>query len=108
VYKNVLKKKIIFINSFFLKNYINYVYLKHVWSMFNKINLRNIRQRYFFKYKSILMGFKISLKGRFSRKQRASSILLQQGKIPLNTLDIDIDYSFYTIPLKNSAISIKI
>jgi ribosomal protein S3 len=54
------------------------------------------------------MGFKIVLKGRFSRKQRVSSILLQQGKIPLNTLNIDIDYSFYTIPLKNSATSIKI
>jgi len=30
------------------------------------------------------------------------------GKVPLNTLSVKLDYSFFTIPLKNSAISIKI
>ena len=31
-----------------------------------------------------------------------------QGKVPLNTLSVKLDYFFFTIPLKNSAISIKI
>ena len=31
-----------------------------------------------------------------------------RGKMPLNTLSVKLDYYFFTIPLKNSAISIKI
>jgi len=46
--------------------------------------------------------------GRFSRKQKASSIWFSYGKVPLNKVNINIDYSFFTIPLKNSAVSIKI
>jgi hypothetical protein len=55
-----------------------------------------------------LFGFRLKLAGRFSRKQKASSILYSVGNIPLVTLKANIDYSFYTIPLKNSAISVKI
>lgn len=54
------------------------------------------------------MGFKLVFKGRFSRKLRASKITLIIGKIPLNTLDSKIDYTFLTIPLLNSALSIKL
>lgn len=54
------------------------------------------------------MGFKMSFKGRFSRKQRASSIWFHQGFVPLNTIKAIIDYAFFTIPLKNSAISVKL
>lgn len=50
----------------------------------------------------------MAFKGRFSRKQRASNIWYMHGKMPLNTLSIKLDYYFFTIPLKNSAISIKI
>jgi ribosomal protein S3 len=31
-----------------------------------------------------------------------------RGKVPLNTLSVKLDYFFFTIPIKNSAISIKI
>jgi len=31
-----------------------------------------------------------------------------RGKMPFNTLSAKLDYFFFTIPLKNSAISIKI
>jgi ribosomal protein S3 len=54
------------------------------------------------------MGYKMSFKGRFARKQRASCIWFHRGKVPLNTLNIDIDYNFITIPLKNSIVSIKL
>jgi ribosomal protein S3 len=50
----------------------------------------------------------MSFKGRFTRKQRASSVWFHQGLVPLNTFKGYIDYSFFTIPLKNSAISIKL
>lgn len=55
-----------------------------------------------------LMGFKFHYKGRFSRKQIATSSWFRFGKVPLNTISAIIDYAFYTVPLKNSAVSIKI
>lgn len=55
-----------------------------------------------------LKGFKIQLKGRFSRKQIASNLTFVEGSVPLNTLSSNIDYAFATIPLKNSAISVKV
>jgi len=79
-----------------------------LWWKFKHFNLRNIRQSYIVKFKSILMGFKFAFRGRFSRKQRASFIWIHEGKVPLNTLNLFIDYSFLTITLKNSIVSIKI
>jgi len=67
------------------------------------IKLKNIG-----KPTSYILGYKMSFKGRFTRKQRASSIWFHQGFVPLNTIKGSIDYSFFTIPLKNSAISIKL
>lgn len=107
-YKRKLPVKLINFSLYFYKNILNYEYLKKLWWKFNNFNLRNIRQTYIVKYKSILMGFKFAFRGRFSRKQRASFIWIHEGKVPLNTLNLFIDYSFLTISLKNSAVSIKI
>jgi len=56
----------------------------------------------------MLYGYKMCFSGRFARKQRASYIWYQKGKIPLNTIKIIIDYAAVTIPLKNSEVSIKL
>jgi len=55
-----------------------------------------------------LLGFKIHFKGRFSRKQRATSLWFNEGLLPLTTLSANIDYSFNSITLQNSLISIKV
>ena len=55
-----------------------------------------------------LFGFKFHFKGRFSRKQRAGSLWFQEGKMPLNTLNTNIDFSFYTFPLINSAMTVRV
>ena len=55
-----------------------------------------------------LLGFKIQLKGRFSRKQIAAKSIKDYGKMPLNTLNAHIDYAFRTVAIKNSAIGIKV
>jgi ribosomal protein S3 len=55
-----------------------------------------------------LSGFKIQFVGRFSRKQRASSIFVQHGCMPLNTLCANINFGSDTIALRNSAITVKI
>ena len=53
-------------------------------------------------------GFKVHCCGRFSRRQRASSYWFSKGKVPLNTISSNIDYGFFTIPIRNSAISVKV
>lgn len=55
-----------------------------------------------------LLGFKIQLKGRFSRKQIAAKSIKDYGKMPLNTLNAHIDYAFRTVAIKNSAIGVKV
>lgn len=55
-----------------------------------------------------LKGYKMHLKGRFTRKQRAASYWFSKGKVPLNSIDSFVDFAFFTIPLKNSAITVKI
>lgn len=107
-YKRKLPLKLVNFSLYFYKNILNYEYLRKLWWKFQNFNLRNIRQKYIIKYKSILMGFKFAFRGRFSRKQRASFIWIHEGKVPLNTLNLFIDYSFLTISLKNSAVGIKI
>ena len=108
--KYSLKLKNFYISAFFLNNLLNFNYFKYIWLQTKKINLRDLRSNSNnkLKYRSILVGFKLAFKGRFSRKQRASDIWYMRGKVPLNTLSVKLDYYFFTIPLKNSAISIKI
>lgn len=55
-----------------------------------------------------LLGFKFHLKGRFTRKQIAASHIFRKGALPLSTVTASIDYAFNTVPLKNSAVGIKI
>ena len=55
-----------------------------------------------------LQGFRIRLHGRFTRKQIAASYHFQEGAMPLSSMNSFIDYGFATIPLRNSAIGIKV
>jgi Ribosomal protein S3, C-terminal domain len=92
-FNNVLKYK------FWMKNYISkgLLYVDYYNKKDNKA-----------KFISELLGFKLKFSGRFSRKQRASSIVYRVGRVPLNKLSAEIDYGFYSIPLKNSEISVKV
>lgn len=71
---------------------------------FNRFKLKLDKSKSFRK----LLGFKFHCSGRFSRKQRASSIWFRESKIPLNTINANIEYGFFTVPIRNSAVSIKI
>jgi hypothetical protein len=71
--------------------------------------LNNLKMRIFKDLKTFgLIGFKFHLRGRFSRKQKASSIWFGRGLIPLNTLSATLDYNFSSMAIKNSLISIKV
>jgi ribosomal protein S3 len=58
--------------------------------------------------RGFLFGLKFHFRGRFTRKQRAHSFVVERGNMPLTTLSANIDYGFVTMPLANSIVSIKI
>jgi hypothetical protein len=104
---NIIRYSCINFNRYLKFNY--WLYQINLNSNYNIWKLNNLKSRIkSFTKTNNLMGYKMSLSGRFKRKQRASSYWISKGKIPLNTLSAFIDYADYTIPLRNSAITIKV
>jgi len=58
--------------------------------------------------KSFLYGFKFHFVGRFTRKQQSASMWFRQGFLPVSTMDAEVDYGIFTIPLRFSACTVKI
>lgn len=80
-------------------------------SYYNLFNINRKELRLIKSSKKIsqgLLGFKFHLKGRFTRKQIAASYVFRKGRLPLSTINSQIDYSFHSIPLKNSVVGIKV
>lgn len=112
-YNNIKKFKIININYLLIftniiKYYVDFNFFILLWDIASKFNRRNSRHNLNEYKKSGLIAFKMAFKGRFSRKQRASSIWYSNGRASLNRLDLEVDYAFVKVPLKNSIVSIKI
>lgn len=79
-----------------------------LWHSINAFNYLKARQEVENAPTNLFRGFKIHCLGRFSRRQRAKSFWLHLGMVPLNKYKANIDYSHYTMPIKNSLISIKV
>jgi len=97
--------------SLMLNRYLQYNYFLYnyssTWLKYSPIN--NLKSRIKEGNRSAqFKGFKVHCLGRFSRRQRASSYWFSKGKVPLNSLDTNIDYGYFTIPLRNSAICVKV
>jgi len=58
--------------------------------------------------KSFLYGFKFHFVGRFTRKQQSASMWFRQGFLPSSSMDSEVDYGMFTIPLKFSACTVKV
>ncbi len=86
----------------------NYWQYHYNW-LINDFKMNHLKSRIKIHTKlNSLKGYKMHLTGRFTRKQRAGSYWFSKGKIPLNTINTFIDYSYFTIPLPNSAVTIKV
>lgn len=72
-----------------------------------KVNKRNERLRPKTNL-TLLTGFRIVCVGRLTRRNRSTRRIADSRYMPLNTLSAVIDYGFYTIPLKNSTVCIKV
>lgn len=86
--------------------HINYKHILSVNETFNYLKVRAVVDNPY--GISNYLGFKIHCLGRFSRRQRASSYWFAMGSVPLNKFRANIDYGNYIVPIKNSAISIKV
>lgn len=71
---NILNTKLLLVSANFMRFYINYNYIKTLWSDYNIFNKRNYRRKLISKYKYPIIGYKMAFHGRFSRKQKSSSI----------------------------------
>ena len=105
------------ISSIYLRSlYLNYNrYLKfNYWQyhynwLTNDFNMNHLKSRITTHTRvNNLRGYKMHLTGRFTRKQRAASYWFSKGKVPLNTITEFVDYAFFTLPLSNSAITVKV
>lgn len=90
---------------FFKYYYINFCYK----SGYNDLNVNFLRSRTIKKTKgSNLIGYKMYLMGRFTRKQRAGHLWFSRGKVPLTSIMSFVDYAFHSLALKNSTITVKV
>ena len=104
------------VNFFFINNYnytaqvlVNYICIK----LKQKFTLNQVIRpliKYLTKLikKRYLFGFRIMLNGRFTRKQRATKMVLKGGSVPLATLDNNVDYYEDFVSLKDGVGGIKI
>lgn len=106
------KISLIYLRSLYINynRYLKFNYWQYHYNwLINDFKMNHLKSRIKIHTKlNSLKGYKMHLTGRFTRKQRAASYWFSKGKIPLNTINTFIDYSFFTLPLPNSAITIKV
>jgi hypothetical protein len=111
LYKNM---KYFQYTQYFFNKYMQYsfwIYNNSFYNLgwkYNNLKKRSINLKRCLNSTRGLLGFKIKCSGRFSRRQRAKSVWFSSGAVPLNTFNQKIDYSFFSIPITNSKITIKV
>lgn len=69
-------------------------------------NLNKILSKLYIKYPNFL-GYKIQFKGRVNGIERSRKFVIQEGKIPLNTLKYDIKYNYKKVLTPYGICSLK-
>lgn len=106
---------------------VKYHYIKSPWlrsSLCARYLLRRLRQRRLNFYylirnflsrtnfyggeKHNLYGIFISGAGRFTKRQRASYMKVQKGRVPFSSVSAPLDYSEVSLPLKYGACSVRV
>lgn len=115
---NLLKNNLSFLDPYFrsikfsLFQFRRFLHLNYDMISYATMTNHNessfLKERNKYRLSSIYRGFKIKCVGRFTRKQRATSYWVSLGSVPLNSVDACIDYDSHTLPLANSAITIKV
>ena len=111
--KNILKKNIKISLYIITRIYLNSsIILAEVLSAFKQVmsfkKILNRLKRYILENIKDLGGFKIVIKGRYSRRTKASIFKYQIKGMPANTLNARIDYSSGFVKLKYGLCGVKI
>lgn len=85
-----------------------FIRLKQYYTIWEVLKNINFLFRILMRKKRIVRGYKIMCSGRFSRKQRATYNWKSFGSLALSTVKSKLDYSYRTIALKYSSITIKV
>ena len=97
-----------FLNSNLIANYIKKNLKKK--ETFRYV-LKQVHRDFFFNNKffnSRILGYKIILSGRFTRKRRATYFWVHDNKTPFSTISVTVDYCFETLVLKFGICGLKI
>lgn len=93
------------LSRFFKYYYLNYCYK----SGYQSLNVNFLKSRIKKTTKGTnLMGYKMYLMGRFTRKQRAGHLWFSKGRTPLTSVMSFVDFAYHSLALKNSTITVKI
>lgn len=57
---------------------------------------------------SMVYGYKMHFKGRFSRKLRKSSVWFTNGSVGTSFMSANLDFGSFTFVLKNSICNLKV
>jgi len=85
-----------------------FIRLKQYYTIWEVLKNINFLFKILMRKKRIVRGYKIMCSGRFSRKQRATYNWKSFGSLALSTVKSKLDYSYRTIALKYSSITIKV
>lgn len=109
-WKKLASNKFYPIGLFFFNRLVRYSYWRYSRSWLIEFNgLNKLKLRFLPRPKGLgLLGFKVHLRGRFSRKQKASSLWYMRGQLPLTSVRSTVDYAFKAYPLRNSLVSVKV
>jgi hypothetical protein len=104
----IIQRYLVNLNRFIKNAYFNFNFLYNV----SFLNKRKMRAAISTKIKNLkgegILGFKFQIKGRFSRRQKVSSVYFKHGLMPVNTISANIEYAYYVIPIENSATIVKV
>lgn len=87
-------------------NLVRYFFFRLIYKEPIKVLLKN----YFFKrLKKLVTGYRVFAKGRFSRKDRASDLFYQGGRMPASSAKYgNLEFASMIVKLKNSTCNLKV
>lgn len=83
-------------------------FYKKIRKKHNGLTVAKIVEKDLQKFKAFFLGLKMRLRGRFTKKQRASYKNYRFGKVSLNHVKFDINYHQINLSTRYGAVSVKV
>jgi len=86
----------------------NIYFQKKLRKRYNGIALAKSVEKDLQKFEFLFAGLKMRIRGRFTKKQRATYRNFNFGKVSLNTYSFPLNYHAISLPIRYGAVSIKV